>query len=155
MMVAMRILKITFLTFAVAGLCLAQQKGGQKGGNARAAIEKAEQDWSGAVRSGDASAMAKILADDLVYTHSTGIVDTKESYIQSITSGNQKYAGIEYSDTKIKVYGRAALVTTVVRMTGTTKGVPFDNKLRMSHFWVRDAQGTDWKLASHQTTRLP
>lgn len=153
-MEAMRTFRITLIALSLAGLCLAQQKGGQKGGNARPAIEKAEQDWSSAVRSGDAAALSKILSDDLVYTHSTGIVDTKASYIQSITSGSQKYAGIEYSDTKIRVYGRAALVTTVVRMTGTSKGVAFDNKLRMSHVWVRDAQGTDWLLVSHQTTRL-
>jgi ketosteroid isomerase-like protein len=153
MIEAMRILQFTLLALSLAALGFAQKKGGRA--NAVPAIEKAEQDWSSAVRRGDAAAMGKILADDLVYTHSTGIVDTKDSYIKSITSGSQKYAGIEYSDTKIRVYGRAALVTAVVRMTGTTNGVPFDNKLRMSHVWVRGAKGSDWLLVSHQTTRLP
>jgi ketosteroid isomerase-like protein len=73
--------------------------------------------------------------------------------MDKLKGGQQKYASIEESDTKIRVYGNTGVVTTRARMTGSTKGVPFDNTLQMIHVWVK--QGNNWQLVAHQTTRLP
>lgn len=138
-------LKSLLLVAALACVCLAQ--------SATEEIRKAEMSWVAAVTKNDLSGLGQMLANDLVYTHSTGIVESKSEYLNKLKSGDQKYAGIEHSDLKIQNYGNAAVVTAKVRMTGATKGVPFDNQLRVIHVWVK--QGGGWKLAAHQTTRLP
>jgi hypothetical protein len=70
-----------------------------------------------------------------------------------LKTGDQKYASIDFINPTIRVYGNAAVINTQARMTGATKGVPFDNTLFLMHVWVK--QGNEWKLAAHQTTRKP
>jgi ketosteroid isomerase-like protein len=115
-------------------------------------VAKTEAAWVNAVQRGDLKAIDELLSNDLVYAHSTGTVETKQQYMAKLKAGAQKYTGIDESDTKVRVYGNTGVVTTKVRMTGSTKGVPFDNKLQMTHVWVK--QGNNWQLVSHQTTRL-
>ena len=116
-------------------------------------VEKAEQAWSAAVRSADAAALEKMLADDLVYTHASGSVDTKRSYIDSLKSGARKYTGVDFTETKIRMYGNTAVLTTNARMRGAAGGNAFDDRVRLLHVWVKGAGG--WQLASHQTTKIP
>jgi len=116
-------------------------------------IKQSEQKWIAAVKNQDRRAMGEILAKELVYTHSTGLVEDKSQYIAAVTSGNQKYDAIEYEAPVIRTYGNMAVVATKVVMTGSTKGQPFNNRLRLLHVWVK--QGGKWSLVAHQTTRLP
>jgi hypothetical protein len=39
----------------------------------------------------DGAKLAAIFSDELRYAHSSGLVDTKTSYLQSIVSGRTKY----------------------------------------------------------------
>src|SRR5689334_1688506 len=116
-------------------------------------VKQAEKQWIAAVTSKDKSALEAILAKELVYTHSTGLVEDKGQYLQALTSGNQKYDSIEYEALAIQTYGSTAVVATKVVMKGATKGQPFNNQLRLLHVWVK--QGGKWTLVAHQTTRLP
>lgn len=116
-------------------------------------VSKAETAWARAIEKTDAAALERILADDLVYAHSTGLVETKQQYIKSMQSGNQKYASVQPVNPNVRVYGDTAVVNSKVRMTGATKGQPFDNELLLIHVWVKK-QGR-WQLVAHQTTRLP
>ena len=117
-------------------------------------VKKAETEWADAVKRQDMAALNRILSDDLVYTHSTGIIDSKSEYLNKMKSGAQKYEAIEHSDTKIRTYGDdTGVVNTRVRMAGATKGVPFNNQLLMTHVWVK--KDGRWQLVAHQTTLLP
>jgi len=116
-------------------------------------VKQAEQKWIAAVKSKDQGALDAILAKELVYTHSTGLVEDKSQYIQAVTSGNQRYDSIDYEAPAIQTYGSTAVLATKVVMTGSTKGQPFSNRLRLLHVWVK--QGGKWSLVAHQTTRLP
>ena len=116
-------------------------------------VKQAEQKWIAAVKSKDAAAMEAILAKELVYTHSTGLVEDKNQYIAAVTSGNQKYDSIDYEAPAIQTYGSTAVLATTAVMTGSTKGQPFNNRLRLLHVWVK--QSGKWSLVAHQTTRLP
>ncbi|MCC7234137.1 MAG: nuclear transport factor 2 family protein [Bryobacterales bacterium] len=129
-------------------------QGQKKAGRMASAAAKAQEDtWVAAVRANDLAALDKLLADNLIYTHSTGIVETKAQYLEKLKSGDQKYANIEYSDVKTFHLGRAQVVSATVRMTGATKGVPFDNRLKMLHVWAVQPDGS-MRLVAHQTTRL-
>ena len=116
-------------------------------------VRDAEMGWVKAVQAGDYAKLDAYLAPDLVYTHSTGNIEDKAAYLKALKSGNQKYASITHSNLRIKTYGGdAGVVTAKVRMTGATKGTPFDNQLLMIHVWAK--QGGKWQLVAHQTTRL-
>ena len=106
-----------------------------------------------AVKKNDVAAVSNFLADDLVYTHSTGIVEGKKEYLAKLKTGDQKYTGIDFINPTIRAFGDTVVINTVARMTGATKGVPFDNTLFLMQVWVK--QGGSWKLAAHQTTRKP
>lgn len=116
-------------------------------------VRQAEKEWAAAVTAKDFAKVDRILADGLIYAHSTGIVETKAEYLAKVRGGTQNYDAIEHSKTQIKVYGNTAVAHSHVRMAGTNAAGPFDNKLMMMHFWVKE--GGAWKLAAHQTTQLP
>ncbi len=123
----------------------------QNNGKAEAEVKEAEHAWVRAATTNDQTALTSLLAPKLVYTHSTGLIEGKSEYMKALDSF-QKYKSIDLSDMRINVYGNTAIVNTRARMTGATKGTPFDNQLLVIHVWVK--QGGKWQLAAHQTTRL-
>ena len=143
----MSILRRTFLAVPAAVVVASAQPA--SAGDARKAIDA----FIAAVRKNDVPAVSNFLADDLVYTHSTGIVEGKPEYLAKLKAGDQKYTGIELTNPKIRTFGDTAVLNTTARMTGATKGVPFDNTLFLMQVWVK--QGGGWKMVAHQTTRKP
>ncbi len=115
-------------------------------------VRLAEKDWADAVSRNDFDRLGKILAADLMYTHSTGLVETREQFAEALKSGRQKYDSITYEDLVVHVYGKTAFAAARVRMTGNSKGQPFDNVLRFLHVWVKNKGG--WQLAAHQSARV-
>ena len=117
-------------------------------------VRQAEMAWVAAVKANDFAKLESYLASDLIYTHSTGVIEDKAAYLKALKGGTQRYTDITHSNLRVKAYGGdAGVVTAKVRMTGQSKGTPFDNQLLMMHVWVK--QGGRWQLAAHQTTRLP
>ena len=116
-------------------------------------LRQLEKSWAAAVVKNDSGALGGLLSDRLIYAHSSGVVETKGEYLAKLKTGAQKYDSVDHESVKVEVYGDAAVVHAVVRMRGATKGQPFDNRLMMLHLWVKDAGR--WRLAAHQTTRLP
>lgn len=55
----------------------------------------------------DFATLESIIADDLIYTHSTARIDTKESLIGNIKSGRTVYTGLEAPDVVAQDLGNA------------------------------------------------
>jgi ketosteroid isomerase-like protein len=116
-------------------------------------IRAADQRWAEAAKSGDAAQLTRLLADGLIYTHATGIIDDKKSYIEKVASKRQKYDGIIHSNVRIHVFGgHTAVLTARMRMHGTNTAGPFDDQVLMTHVWVK-LNGA-WQLVAHQTTKV-
>lgn len=116
-------------------------------------IVTADKAWAAAVMKGDTAALEKLLDEDLVYTHSTGIVDTKKVYIDNLKSGAQQYHSVAHVDPKVQVFGNTAVLTSGLKMDTTSKGTRAQASFRVIHVWTR--KGGSWKMVAHQTTRLP
>ena len=117
-----------------------------------AEVKAAENAWVKAATTNDQAAFERLLAPKLVYTHATGIIESKQEYMKAVDTF-QKYKAIELSKMRVNVYGDdTAIVNSRARMVGTTRNVPFDNQVLVIHVWVK--QGGKWQLAAHQTTRL-
>ncbi|MFN0123228.1 MAG: nuclear transport factor 2 family protein [Blastocatellia bacterium] len=134
---------------------LAQDKDKNKGGGrkANAAVLQMEQGWVDALVKADTAALETIYADTLVYTHSSGAVDSKASYLASLKSGATKYHSLDREEIKVDSYGRAAVVTCKTKIKLTSNGENREFWVRMIHVYVRDNE--TWKMVAHQTTRLP
>ena len=48
----------------------------------------------------DVDAVAACLADDLIYIHSSGMIDTKESYLSALFAGQYVYESIDILETR-------------------------------------------------------
>lgn len=118
-----------------------------------AGVEAAEKAWARSVVKRDFAALDKILADDLIYAHSSGVIETKAEYLGKLRTGAQRYDAIEHRPMTVRIYGDAAVVHCHVHMRGVNPQGPFNDQLMMLHLWVR--QGGVWRLAAHQTTKLP
>lgn len=116
-------------------------------------VAQAEKAWATAVVKGDFATLDKLLADGLIYTHSSGLVEDKAAYVGSMKSGKLKYETLNEEGVKVIPYGDAAIVHAQVKMSGINNGQPFNVSAVLTHVWVK--QGGAWKLASHQATRLP
>lgn len=119
----------------------------------QAEVQAAENAWIAAIKAKDASALGRVLADDLVYVHSGGVVDSKAQYIAKVTSGKQVYKGVEQFKMKIRGEGSVAVTQCWARMHGINAAGDFDDKLVVAHIWVKT--GGAWRLAYHQTTKVP
>ena len=115
-------------------------------------VVAAEKAWAAAVEKQDFAKLDAVLHDDLIYAHSTGVIETKGEYLGKLRKGTARYDGIEHHKTTVREHGDSAVAHSIVRMHGENSSGPFDNRLMMIHVWVKD--GGAWRLAAHQTTRL-
>ncbi len=144
-----------FLTASVAAAQPAGVTMSKATGTAAAeeAVRSAELARFTAMTTGKSEDLARLLGEDLIYTHSNALVDTKASYLQSMTGGSLTYHSIEPSDMKVRVYGTTAIITAAATMKVTSKGVPATNHLRYTDVWVlRDGR---WQMVGWQSTKQP
>lgn len=139
--------KVFWLTATLAGVL------SLSAGDLTTAIEERERAWATAVAGGDVVTLEKLFTDKLIYAHSTGIIENKQQYLERLKTGAQKYEHVEHEKTTVASYGDAAVSHSIVRMNGTSNGKPFNDHVMMMHLWVK--QGGTWRIAAHQTTRLP
>jgi ketosteroid isomerase-like protein len=116
-------------------------------------VQAAENAWIAAIKAKDAAALGRVLADDLIYVHSGGVVDSKAQYIAKVTSGKQVYKGVDQFKVKIRGEGSVATAQYWARMRGINATGDFDDKLVVAHIWVKT--GGVWRMAYHQTTKVP
>ena len=101
----------------------------------------------------DHALAAEIFADDLVYVHTTGLVQGKAEYLEYARSA-VRYLAIERGDLQVRLYGEdLALMTGPQSNTLCKRGG--EQSIRAQGFatqvWVRGRQG--WQIASFHATR--
>ncbi len=101
----------------------------------------------------DVQALRDLLADDLVYTHSSAKVDTKQSLLDAMESGATVYTSIEPSEVRAQAFGDAVVLTGVARIGVTSSGRPLDFGVRFTDVYAN--RGGRWQMVAWQSTRLP
>ena len=94
----------------------------------------------------DAQTLEEIIADDLVYTHTTARLDTKASFIDAVKSGNNS---LELSAREVQNLGDTAVVT------GHGKFHVGNNKFELRFIDVYAKRNGSWQMVAWQSTRLP
>jgi hypothetical protein len=101
--------------------------------------------------SGDFAALEKMIGNDLVYYHSSAVIDTKKSFIESQTSGNVKYRKMTRGDVKVRTFGAIAIITGGGKFEVTVKGEDKTLDLLFHAIWVKRAGKV--QFVSWQATR--
>ena len=101
----------------------------------------------------DAATLNTLLADDLVYTHSSARLDTKQSLIGAMESGSTVYTSVEPSDVKAQDLGDTVVLTGSCRISVTSGGRPNSFGVRFTDVYVN--KGGRWQMVAWQSTRLP
>jgi ketosteroid isomerase-like protein len=112
-------------------------------------VREAANGWTQAAVKQDAAALQRYMADDLQYAHAGGQKQNKEQYIAAVTKGPAHYESFTFSDLKIMLYGKAAVLTGFVdvKMVGQE---PF----RVRTLQVYTENNGQWQMSAHQSTRL-
>ena len=100
----------------------------------------------------DVAALETLLADDLVYIHTTGRMESKRQFLDSLRSGALRYRSIEPSETVIRTAGDAAIVTGRAKMAVTINGA--DRNFEIRYTAVYRSTGGRWQLVSWQSTQI-
>lgn len=101
----------------------------------------------------DVAILRRLIADDLIYVHSSARVDTKGSLIGAMESGATVYSAVEPSDVTAQDFGDAVVLTGVAAISVTSGGKPMSFRVRFMDVWAK--RGNDWQMVAWQSTRLP
>jgi ketosteroid isomerase-like protein len=117
-------------------------------------IQRLEDERYAAMLGKDVAALERLLHPDLVYMHSSGIADTKASYIAGVRDGVWTYHRIERSDQTVLRHGTLALVFHALKMDISVRGAPKSLNNRALAVWVADEAGV-WRLIAVQSGIAP
>jgi hypothetical protein len=101
----------------------------------------------------DTAALKNMLCKGLVYTHSSGRQDTKQSLIDAMESGTTVYTAMEPSEVKAQDLGNAVVLTGVAAIRTNSNGKP--NAFRVRFTDVYENQNGTWRMITWQSTKLP
>ena len=101
----------------------------------------------------DVATLESLIADDLIYTHSSARLDTKRSLIDNMTSGSTVYSSVEPSDVKAQDLGDTVVLTGIAQIKVTVAGTPNAFGVRFTDVYAR--RNGRWQMVTWQSTRLP
>ena len=102
----------------------------------------------------DVATLSKIYGDDITYSHSSALTETKAEVLKNI-QGPSVAEFMKFSDTKIRIYGDVALAKGITDFRNGQPGNMLDNHLNILWVMVRRPQGPHgWQIVARQTTRI-
>jgi ketosteroid isomerase-like protein len=106
-----------------------------------------------AMSQGDIGTLNALIADELVYTHSSARLDTKKSLIENMQTGKTAYTAVVPSDVKAQDCGDTVVLTGVARISVNSGGNAMNFGVRFTDVWVN--KGGNWQMVVWQSTKLP
>jgi len=102
---------------------------------------------------GDVAGLAAMMTDDLTYTHSSGVEESKAEFLDGLKNGKYVYREITPRGRKVRVHGDAAVVSGPARVVIEPGGKRTEIDLYFTELYVKEAG--QWRMALWQSTRLP
>src|SRR5579872_6696232 len=94
----------------------------------------------------DIATLNAVLADDLVYTHSSARLDTKQSLIGAMESGKTVYSAVVPSDVTAQDYGDSVILTGTARISVDSGGNAMNFGVRFTDVYVK--KGGNWQMVA-------
>lgn len=142
----MKKLNLLLLLISIHFMAIAQSPAELK---VAAAVEKLRL----AMVSGEKVALEEIAAADLSYGHSSGKIEDKVAFVESIASGKSDFVTIDFKEQTIKVTGKTAIVRHQLHAKTNDGGKPGEVHLGILLVWQK--HGKEWKMLGRQAYKLP
>ena len=101
----------------------------------------------------DIATLNELISDDLIYTHSSARLDTKQSLIGNMESGSTVYTSVVPSDVKAQDLGDTVVLTGSCRIGVNSGGRANSFGVRFTDVYAN--KGGRWQMVTWQSTRLP
>lgn len=101
----------------------------------------------------DFAVLNEIIADDLVYVHSSARLDTKASLIGNIQSGSTVYRSLVPSGVKAMDLGDTVVLMGEARIKVFSGGKEMDFGVRFTDIYAK--RNGKWQMVVWQSTKLP
>jgi ketosteroid isomerase-like protein len=111
-----------------------------------------ENRFNEALLRGDIAVIEEIEANDLIFTDATGVVTSKAEEIQSIKSGEVKFASIKMTDIHVQDYGNVGVVTGSLVEKAQYKNADISGTYRFTDVWAK--RKGKWEHVAGQETLL-
>ena len=147
------ILRSMGLALAWAFVTVAQAAGGACNPVTSDEALKAEDARYAAQMGDDFAAMDKLFSPELVYIHSSSVLDNKASYIESMRSGAVKYKVMRRSEVTVRNFGCIAIINGIGNYDVRVKENDINVVLRFTSIWQKSDAGL--QFVSWQSTRMP
>ncbi len=101
----------------------------------------------------DTTALNTLLADDLVYVHSSAVVEDKKAFVGNIANKKWDYREVNIEKVKARIYSKNTAVitgTAKINLWQTDKTVTI--YLHYTYVWAK--QKGKWQMVSWQSTRI-
>ncbi|HZZ06764.1 nuclear transport factor 2 family protein [Paraburkholderia sp.] len=114
-------------------------------------IRQLEEARCAAMLAGDIAALGELLDEGLVYIHSTGARDNRESYLDKLVSGAMRYEAVRFHVSEIQTRERLALVCGSIEASVRTANGTIEVASQYEAVWM-EMNGT-WRLTVIQGFR--
>lgn len=101
----------------------------------------------------DSLALDKLILNNLSYGHSSGKIETKQQFMQSLLSRSSDFVDINLTDQTVTIQNKTALVRHTLNAKTNDKNVPGNVKLNILLIWSKEKAG--WKLLGRQAVKVP
>jgi len=74
----------------------------------------------------DLDTLERVLADDVIYTHSSAVVEGKAQYLQALREGRSRYLAVQRKSAQVRMYGPVAIMHghVIMQIEIQTGGAP-------------------------------
>jgi len=114
-------------------------------------ILRAEREICAAFEREDADWLEANLDPTFTLTSSTGKVTTAADEVADLRQGT-RYDVFRNRDSKVRVYGDAAVVTGITRVEGSSEGQPYALEFQFTDSYIRKPQG--WVMVASHASKL-
>ena len=139
-------------SFVVVGLFAAAGVRASAPSAAEKDVSKANAELVTAVLKRDASALDRLMADDLLYVHGDGQQRGKKAFIEELGK-HLTYNGIELSDEKVRAAGDLAVLSARAKFKVFEHGHDAEKLTHITRVFTK--KSGKWQLSMHQATLLP
>jgi hypothetical protein len=122
-------------------------------GPAESAVLSSESSRFRALTERDIPTLRRLLADELTYTHSSGLRQTKAQYVGDIETGSLIYKSISASGQHVQLLGSTAIVTGAATLQVTSNGT--DRSIELLYTEINVKRRGRWQLLAWQSTSKP
>jgi ketosteroid isomerase-like protein len=112
-----------------------------------------ENSFNEALVRADLKTIERIEADDLIFTDAAGLVTSKADEMQSLKSGEIKFASIKMMDTRVQDYGNVGVVTGSLLEKAQYKNTDISGTYRFTDVWAK--RKGKWEHVAGQETLVP